>query len=91
MRRAVLLTGLLLLAPLSLRADALADVRAGLDRVSPAAAVRMRVEISRTETEKEKPKGPPKKGEAVVEHGPSGLTVHFEPDWLPRPGTKAEQ
>lgn len=91
MRRAVLLTGLLLLAPLPLRADALADVRTGLDRVSPSASVRVRVEISRTETEKEKPKGPVKKGEAVVEHGPSGLSVHLEPEWLPKAGTKAEQ
>lgn len=91
MRRAVLLTGLLLLAPLPLRADALADVLAGLDRVSPAAAIRARVEISRSETEKEKPKGPMKKGEAVVEHGPSGLSIHLEPEWLPKAGTKADQ
>jgi hypothetical protein len=91
MRRAVLLTGLLLLAPLPLRADALADVRAGLERVSPSAALRMRVEISRTETEKDKPKGPAKKGEAVVEHGPSGLSVHLEPEWLPKAGTRAER
>ena len=91
MRRAVLLTGLLLLTPLPLRADALADVRAGLDRVSPTASVRVRVEISRTETETQKPKGPVKKGEAVVEHGPSGLSIHVEPEWLPKTGTKAEQ
>jgi hypothetical protein len=39
----------------------------------------VRVEISRSETEKEKPKGPMKKREAVVEHGPSGLSVHLEP------------
>jgi len=91
MRRAVLLTGLLLLFPRLLLADALADVRAGLDRLSPSASVRVRVEISRSETEKEKPKGPLKKGEAVVEHGPSGLSVHVEPEWLPKPGTKAER
>jgi hypothetical protein len=94
MRRAVLPVGLALFAlisPLSLRADALADVRAGLDRVSSSASVRVRVEISRTETEKEKPKGPMRKGEAVVEHGPSGLSVHLEPEWLPKAGTKAEQ
>jgi hypothetical protein len=91
MRRAVLLTGLLLLAPVPLRADALTDVRAGLDRVSSSASVRVRVEISRTETEKDKPKGPAKKGEAVVEHGPSGLSVHVEPEWLPKAGTRAER
>ncbi|HYN42776.1 MAG TPA: hypothetical protein VE129_13415 [Thermoanaerobaculia bacterium] len=91
MRRAVLLTGLLLLAPLSLRADALADVRAGLDRLSVSAPVKARVVISRQEIEKEKPKGPLKKGEAIVEHGPSGLSVHLDPEWLPKPGTKSEQ
>ena len=92
MRRAVLLAGLLLaLAPLPLRADALADVRAALDRLSPATPVRARVRISRTETEKEKPKGPEKKGEAVVEHGPAGLTIQLDPAWLPKGGTRAEQ
>ena len=91
MRRAVLLTGLLLLVPNLLLADALADVRAGLDRLSAAAPIRARVEISRKETEKEKPKGPEKRGEAVVEHGPSGLSVHLDPGQLPKPGTKAER
>jgi hypothetical protein len=92
MRRAVLSAGLLLaLLPFPLRADALADVRAGLDRLSPAAPVRARVEISRTETEKEKPKGAAKRGAAVVEHGPAGLSVHLEPEWLPKPGTRAER
>jgi hypothetical protein len=92
MRRAVLSAGLLLaLLPFPLRADALADVRSGLDRLSPAAPVRARVEISRTETEKEKPKGALKKGAAVVEHGPAGLSVHLEPEWLPKPGTRAER
>jgi hypothetical protein len=92
MRRAVLSAGLLLsLLPFSLRGDALADVRSGLDRLSPAAPVRARVEISRTETEKEKPKGAAKRGAAVVEHGPAGLSVHLEPEWLPKPGTRAER
>lgn len=91
MRRAVLLAGLLLLAPLSLRADALADVRAGLDRLGATAPIRARVEISRQDSEKEKPKGPERKGEAIVEHGPSGLSVHLDPGQLPQPGTKAER
>lgn len=91
MRRAVLLAGLLLLAPLPLLADALSDVRAGLDRLSVTAPLRARVEISRKETEKEKPKGPEKKGEAVVEHGPTGLSIHFDEAQLPKPGTKAER
>jgi len=92
MRRVVLFLGLaLLLVPHLLLADALADVRAGLDRLFVTAPFRARVEISRTETEKEKPKGALKKGEAVVEHGPAGLSVHLDPNQLPRPGTKAER
>jgi len=92
MRRVVLLSGLLLaLPPSPLRADALADVRAGLDRLTVAAPLRARVEISRNETEKEKPKGPERKGEAIVEHGPSGLSVHLDVAQLPKPGTKAER
>ncbi|MBI5439616.1 MAG: hypothetical protein HY900_00220, partial [Deltaproteobacteria bacterium] len=66
-------------------------IRASLDRLSLSAPVRVRVEVYRTESEKEKPKGPPKKGEAVVEHGPSGLSVHLDPEWLPKPGTTAER
>jgi hypothetical protein len=95
MRRVVLCAGLALLVLLAssrlLLADGLADVRAGLDRLSATAPVKARVETSRQETEKEKPKGPLKKGEAVVEHGPSGLSVHLAPEWLPKPGTKAER
>lgn len=94
MRRAVLLTGLVLpvlLAPLTLRADALADVRAALDRLSTEAPVKARVVISRQDTEKEKPKGPEKKGEAVVEHGPTGLSVHLDPAQLPSAGTQAQR
>ncbi|MFN7990406.1 MAG: hypothetical protein U0529_23255 [Thermoanaerobaculia bacterium] len=92
MRRAVLLTGLLLaLAPAPLRADALSDVRASLDRLAATTPIRARVEISRKEVEKEKPKGPEKKGEAVVEYGPSGLSVHLDPAQLPKPGPKAER
>ncbi len=95
MRRVVLFAGLALLVLLAssrlLLADGLADVRAGLDRLSATAPVKARVETSRQETEKEKPKGPLKKGEAVVEHGPSGLSVHLAPEWLPKPGTKAER
>ena len=96
MRRAVLSAGfalalLSLLAPLPLFADALAEVRAGLDRVAAPEPVKARVAISRTETEKERPKGPVRKGEAVVEFGPSGLSIHLGPEYLPRPGTKAER
>jgi hypothetical protein len=92
MRRAVLVSGLLfLLLSTPLRGDALADVRAALDRLSTASPVQARVRIARTETEKEKPKGPEKKGEAVVEHGPSGLTIRLEPEFLPKPGPKAER
>lgn len=92
MRRVVPFLGLsLLFVPHLLLADALADVRAGLDGLSLSAPFRARVEISRTEIEKEKQKGPVKKGVAVVEHGPSGLSVHLEPDQLPKPGTKAER
>jgi hypothetical protein len=92
MRRAVLVSGLLLaLLPFPLRADALADVRAALDRLSLSTPVRARVRITRTEVEKEKPKGPERKGEAVVEHGPAGLTIQLDPAWLPKGGTRAEQ
>jgi hypothetical protein len=94
MRRAVLpigLTLLTLLSPLPLLADALAEVRAGLDRVAASEPVKARIAISRTETEKEKPKGPVRMGEAVVEHGPAGLSIHLAPEYLPRPGTKAER
>jgi len=92
MRRAVLPAGLLLaLLPLPLRADALADVRVALDRLSPSETVRARVAVSKSETEKEKPKGPARKGEATVEHGPSGLSLHLDPAVLPKPGTKAER
>lgn len=94
MRRAVLPFGLVLLvllAPLPLFADALDEVRVGLDRVAASGTVKARIAISRTETEKEKAKGPVRKGEAVVEHGPSGLSIHVAPDYLPRPGTKAER
>lgn len=94
MRRSALLTGLVLtavLAPLSIRADALSDVRAGLEKLSTASPVKARVVISRQETEKEKPKGPEKKGEAVVEHGASGLSIHLEPAQLPTAGTQAER
>jgi hypothetical protein len=81
MRRAVLASALLLsLLSASLHADALADVRAALDRLSTAVPVQARVRVARTETEKEKPKGPEKKGEAVVEHGPAGLTIRLEPE-----------
>lgn len=92
MRRAVLSSALLLsLLSTPLHGDALADVRAALDRLSTAAPVQARVRIARTETEKEKPKGPEKKGEAIVEHGPAGLTIRLEPEYLPKPGTKAER
>lgn len=92
MRRVVLFAGLALLAlPRLLHADALSDVRAGLDRLSSSSPLRVRVEISRQEIEKEKPKGPLKKGEAIVEHGPDGLSLRLEPEWLPKPGTKAER
>lgn len=91
MRRVVLFARVLLfLAPFPLRADALADVRAALDHLSASAPVRARVRISRIETEKEKPKRE-KKGEAVVEHGPAGLTIQLDPAWLPKGGTRAEQ
>lgn len=97
MRRAVLSAGiaLALLAPLALahrpaRADALADLRAALDRAPAGETVRVRVAIARTESEKEKPKGE-RKGEAVVEHGPSGLSIHLDPAFLPKPGSKAER
>lgn len=70
--------------------DALADLRAALDRAPAGTPVRARVAIARTETEKEKPKGE-RKGEAVVEHGPSGLSIHLDPAFLPRPGSKAER
>ncbi len=97
MRRAVLSAGfaLALLAPLALasrpaRADALADLRGALDRAPAGETVRVRVAIARTEVEKEKPKGE-RKGEAVVEHGPSGLSIHLDPAFLPKPGSKAER
>ncbi len=97
MRRAVLSAGfaLALLAPLALasrpaRADALADLRAALDRAPAGETVRVRVAIARTDSEKEKPKGE-RKGEAVVEHGPSGLSIHLDPAFLPKPGSKAER
>lgn len=93
MRRVVLRAGsfaLLFLSSPTLLADALADVRAGLDRVAAAAPLRVRVEVARKLTEKEKPKGPERKGEAVVEHGPGGLSLHIDPSQLPRPGTRAE-
>lgn len=92
MRRFVLPAGLLLaLLPFPLEADALADVRAGLERLATAEPLRVRVAVSRTETEKDEPKGPPKKGEASVEHGPAGLSIHLAPEYLPKPGTKAER
>ena len=72
-------------------ADALADVRSGLDRVAASDTVRARVTVSRLETEKDEPKGPTRRGEAVVEHGPSGLSIHLEPAFLPKPGTRAER
>lgn len=91
MRRAVLSAGLLLaFLPLPARSDALSDVRAALDRLSTQAAVRARVRIARSEVEKEKPK-PEKSGEAVVEHGPAGLTIRLAPESLPKPGPKAER
>ena len=92
MRRAVLSAGLLLaLLPLPLRADALAEVRAALERLAPSETVRARVVVSRSQIEKEKPKGPERKGEATVEHGPAGLSIHLDPSVLPKPGTKAER
>lgn len=93
MRRTVLLRGLLfcLLVPFPLRADALGDLRAALDRLSAPASLKARVEIWRTDLEKEKPKGPERRGEAVVEHGPAGLSIHLDPAQLPKPGTKAER
>lgn len=92
MRRAVLALGLLpALLHLPVRADALADVRAALDRLSSQAPVRARVRIARTDVEKEKPKGLEKKGEAVVEHGPAGLTIRVEPEFLPKEGPRAER
>lgn len=97
MRRAVLSAGFALtfLSPLALparpaRADALADLRAALDRSPAGETVRVRVAIARTDSEKEKPKGE-RKGEAVVEHGPSGLSIHLDPAFLPKPGSKAER
>jgi hypothetical protein len=97
MRRAVLSAGFAfaLLAPVSLparpaRADALADLRAALDRAPAGETVRVRVAITRTDSEKEKPKGE-RNGEAVVEHGPSGLSIHLDPAFLPKPGSKAER
>ncbi|HPA50542.1 MAG TPA: hypothetical protein PLP50_02970 [Thermoanaerobaculia bacterium] len=97
MRRAVLSAGfaLALLAPLALasrpaRADALADLRGALDRAPAGETVRVRVAIARTDVEKEKPKGE-RKGEAVVEHGPTGLSIHLDPAFLPKPGSKAER
>ncbi|HRY44226.1 MAG TPA: hypothetical protein P5164_09795 [Thermoanaerobaculia bacterium] len=97
MRRAVLSAGfaLALLSPLALahrpaRADALADLRAALDRAPAGETVRVRVAIARTDSEKEKPKGE-RSGEAVVEHGPSGLSIHLDPAFLPKPGSKAER
>lgn len=92
MRSLVLLTPLLVsLLPASVRADALADVRATLDRLSSPAPVRARVRASRTEVEKEKPKGPEKKGEAIVELGPAGLTIRLEPEFLPKGATRADR
>lgn len=97
MRRVDLSAGLVLaLLPLlalsarTARADALADLRAALERVPAGIPVRARVAIARTDTEKEKPKGE-RKGEAVVEHGPSGLSIHLDPAFLPKPGSKAER
>ena len=97
MRRAVLPIGLTLalLAPLALparpaRADAVADLRAALDRAPAGETVRVRVAIARTDIEKEEPKAE-RKGEAVVEHGPSGLSIHLDPAFLPKPGSKAER
>jgi hypothetical protein len=90
MRRFVLLAGLLLATPL-LRADGLGDLRTGLDRLSASEPIRVRVAISRTEVEKEKPKGPERKGEAVVEHGPAGLSIHLDPASLPKPGSRVER
>ena len=98
MRRSVLSRGLplcliavpALLLSRPLRADALGDLRAALDRLSAVAPLKARVEIARTDLEKEKPKAE-RKGEAVVEHGPSGLSLHLDPAQLPKPGTKAER
>jgi hypothetical protein len=92
MCRAGLLAGLVLcLTPLPLPADALADIRSGLDRLGAPGPIKVRVEISRRAVEKEKPKGAERRGEAVVEYGPSGLSIHLDPDQLPKPGTKAER
>ena len=97
MRRIVLLAGHLALAALlalpasPLRADVLGDVRAALGRLQPVATVKARVEIARTETEKEKPKRE-KHGRVVAEYGPEGLVLRVAPADLPQPrpaGAKA--
>jgi hypothetical protein len=91
MCRAGLLAGLALcLTPLPLRGDAPADILAALDHLGTPGTVKARVEVVRVVVEKEKAKGGERRGEAVVEFGPSGLSIHLDPNHLPKPGTKAE-